>query len=238
MISDRIEELSFRDKRRFDSNINRITKWINEKDIAGITAWRSRLENIHDPEKTLKDIAEGAAYSISMNKKRNRDLKTMLLSKGYGVTNVRGIWTNDQGDKEQEQSFIVVNLKDDPNFQENIATLSEYYNQDAYLYKPKGEEAAVLIGTNDSDFPGYGEVHKVGKFTNVVNEDFMSVINKKGFAFKGDSETETEFHIVTVTDAEIENYLVDESMGLLQHWSRGIVLRRAKELQDGGIVLK
>jgi hypothetical protein len=168
-----------------ESNINRIKQWIDSKDIAGISAFRNYLNNATD--NTLMDKSEGEAYSKPENIRRNRELKASLLKLGYGVTAVRGSYVEGAGtDKpieSQEQSFIVVNLNDDPAFKNNIAKLSEYYNRDSYLYKPKDSEEAYLIGSNNNDFPGYGNENSVGSFKNNVSAEFMSRLGSKGFAF-------------------------------------------------------
>jgi hypothetical protein len=64
------------------------------------------------------------------NYERNRQLKAVLLNKGYGVTDVDGTYVEDFGTdaaKEvKEDSFFVVNLKDDPNFKDTITGLGEH----------------------------------------------------------------------------------------------------------------
>jgi len=84
----------------------------------------------------------------------------LLLRKGHGVTKVDGTWIEDNGmpsaKEQQEKSLFCVNLKDDPSFVNTILEMGERYCQDAVLIIPKGGEGVYLIGTNNSEFPGYG----------------------------------------------------------------------------------
>lgn len=170
-----------------DSNLDRIEKWINSKEIAGITAFRKELKDVHNQEATLIDkpidgTPEERRYSKQENRARNRDLKMALARKGYGVTSVMGLYP-EGGVPKTEESFLVVNLPDDPEFYDVLFRLSEWYNQDTFLYKPKGEPEAVLVGTNDDDFVGYGNSRPAGQFAKNVQGDFMSRLKNKGYAF-------------------------------------------------------
>src|SRR4051812_15108488 len=116
-----------------ESALSIIKNWINTKEIAGITASRHKLVNV--TSKTLVDKKEGEEYTRSENSERNKGLKAALLRLGYGVTTVTGPYL-EGGGQVQEESYIVVNLKDDPSFKKNLLNLSEYHNQDTFLYKP------------------------------------------------------------------------------------------------------
>jgi hypothetical protein len=75
------------------------------------------------------------------NYERNRQLKAVLLNKGYGVADIDGTYVEDFGTdaaKEvKEDSFFVVNLKDDPNFKDTITGLGEHFCQDSVLFVPR-----------------------------------------------------------------------------------------------------
>lgn len=169
-----------------ESSLKRIEHWVNTKEIAGITAFRGKLQDV--TSNTLMDIPEGEYYTKSQNKARNRDLKATLLKLGYGVTKVAGSYLEKGKDEVQEESYIVVNLPDDPNFKRRLLKLAEYYNQDSILYKPKDDENGYLIGTNNTDFPGFGVSISQGKFHKKVNATYMSRIGTQGFAFSKDDE--------------------------------------------------
>lgn len=200
-----------------ESNLNRVREWVKSKDVAFLTAWRTKLDNATDntckfrhqpkPEKgqawrlakdsELPEFTQGEEFSTHEKKVYNRELKAKLLSMGYGVTNTRGVYreegiSSSQGDTDQEESFMVVNLNDDADFYENIFKLSEYYNQDSFLYKPKEEEKAYLVGTNNSEFPGYGNKVPQGSIISGVVSQFMSRIGNKGFSFAEKDDTQTD----------------------------------------------
>ena len=172
-------------QRLHESSISRIKHWINSKDIAGITAFREKLTNT--TKNTLLDKKEGELYSTKENRDRNHKLKASLIKLGYGVTKVAGSYV-EGGNEVQEESFIVVNLNDDPKFKEKIFKLSEYFNQDSFLYKEKGDNIAYLVGTNINGFPKYGDEHPVGEFYDKVNATYMSRVGSQGFAFSFDNE--------------------------------------------------
>jgi len=160
-----------------ETSLNRIEKWINEKQIAGISAFREKLENV--TPKTYLDFEKGHIYTKKQNIKRNMLLKSALLKLGYGATLVPGM-SIERDRKVKEQSFVVVNLEDDPNFKENLLALGEAFNQDTVLFKDKNDDDAYLVGTNAV---GYGIETPIGPFHENVPADFMSFIKNKGVAF-------------------------------------------------------
>lgn len=157
--------------------LNRIEKWMNEKEIAGISAFRQKLENV--TPRTYMDFEKGHIYTKKQNIKRNMLLKSALLKLGYGATLVPGLYV-EKGGKVKEQSFIVVNLENDPNFKENLLALGEAFNQDTVLFKDKDSDDAYLIGTNSVE---HGVKIEIGPFHENVTADFMSFIKNKGVAF-------------------------------------------------------
>lgn len=167
-----------------ESSLNRVVDWINNHDIATITASRYMLANVTN--KTLVgDYPNGYVFTKQDNRTRNRDLKAKLLSFGYGVTNIHGSWIEGIGGgsvEVAEESFFVVNLNNDSEFFDNLFKLSEYFNQDSFLYKNKGDETAYLVGTNNAEFPGYGNKVATGTLTTLPSK-FMSRIKNAAFAF-------------------------------------------------------
>lgn len=191
-----------------ESTLNKIEEYVNNYDCAILTAWRGNLKDetentfkpkhiSHNPSKRGEKI-EGEymnhndEFSTEEKKFYNRELKAKLLSKGYGVTNVRGSYKESILPEGQEESFFVVNLNNDENFKENIASLSEYYNQDSFIYSPKDTTEGFLIGTNAADFPGFGEEIPNGKFIKNVQSMFMSRIGNKGFSFTNGRKIEKD----------------------------------------------
>ena len=170
------------DARVADSNINRLRHWMDNKDIAVITAFRDEIKDVHDPSKLFEGDEVGHKLKTDEKKLRNRILKEELRRYGYGVTSVSGVYTGADGADLSEDSFLVVNLNNGSDFKKNLFDLSEKFNQDSFLYKGKGDEEAVLIHTNDADNI-YGKEELAGKFYENVIGDMMTRINNKGFAF-------------------------------------------------------
>lgn len=168
-----------------ESTLKRIKHWVDTKEIAGVSAFRNQLTNV--TKNTVLDKEVGETYSKEENRQRSVKLRASLATLGYGVNRVAGTYV--EGGKEvQEESYIVVNLEDAPNFKRNIFKLSEYFNQNAFLYKPKDSEIATLVGTNEDAGVGYGKEKPVGNFYEKVNETFMSRLGAQGFAFSLDDE--------------------------------------------------
>lgn len=170
-----------------ESGLSRIYKHIQEHDCVVITSFRDDTEdNTNCTDKAIigKD-----------NKERNRDLKATLLGLGYGVTSVDGSYIenyNTEAAKEvKEDSFFCVNLKDDPGFLENMANLGEKFCQDSILVFPRGGKGAYLLGTNNSDFPGYGKKESLGDFAGGEEAEFMSRIGGRPFTTKEGLQLET-----------------------------------------------
>ena len=172
-----------------------------------IKAYRRKLENGYEPteDEVLKfkemessgecywsgeEFSEGDIFTSDEKRHYNRELKATLLRLGYGVTNVRGVF-REEGitgcDTNQEESFLVVNRNGDPNFKDTLFKLSEYYNQDCFMYSPFGSDEGFNIGTNAADWPGYRNSERAGAFRTNVQHKFMSRIGNAGFAF-GDRE--------------------------------------------------
>ena len=177
-----------------ESGLSRIEQWMDMHDIACISASRSYIKDITDG--TAKDDAKRVKLNQNKpvkitpqeNKVRNSQLKARLLTLGYGVTSIDGSYIEGFGQKGievSEQSFFVVNLRDDSNFIDNIIELSEYFNQDSVLLKPKGD-LAFLYGTNNADFPGYHQKSDKKNY-HALSGRFMSRVRKAAFAFANDN---------------------------------------------------
>ena len=126
---------------------------------------------------------------------RNKNLKAVLLKMGYGVTRVDGSYIENFKDVDNrkevsEESFFVVNLKDDPDFNNNINKLGQMFCQDSVLLIPQGGDAAFLLGTNET-WPGLGEKEDVGRFEGGKEAEFMSRVKGRPFVFKEVHQQET-----------------------------------------------
>ena len=196
-----------------EKTLNRIEKYVQDNEIAIITAWRNQFVNVTDKTdvpthiKTQKGkrgnkidtqvpFEVGEPFSTTEKKYYNRRLKAALLSYGYGVTKVRGRWHEDLSDNtntDDEESFFVVNLprKDgtlDENFKQHIFDLSEKTNQDAFTYSPKGSTKGYAIGTNQASWPGYGNTVELGNFMKNITAQAMTLVGNRGFSFIKDND--------------------------------------------------
>lgn len=174
-----------------ESSMTRIKHWLSTKDIAIITAYRTSL--IHVTDNTIIDIKVGTRYTTAQKKERQTRLKSLLLTRGYGVTRMTGGFKeHGQENHTIEESLFVVNLKDDPTFFDNIVILGEKFNQDSILYKGKDDEVAFGVVTNNSDdLAPVGTKFPIGKLKSNVNAQFMSRIKNMGFAFTSEDNPAT-----------------------------------------------
>ena len=111
-------------------SLKRSIDWLNHRNCAIVTAWRGK-------------------YKRKENNERNRTLQKKLRALSYGVIRVKGCYAEIGRPLEKENSFLVFDLEDTKDFMQNIYDLSEYNEQDCFLYKPVDEEVAYLVGTND-----------------------------------------------------------------------------------------
>ena len=127
-----------------NASLNRAVYWITTTDCANITAWRSGNKR-------------------AINDANNRELQETLRSMGYGVIKLQGFYAEVGHDVSKENSFLVFDQNDDPNFYDNLRMLSEKFNQDCFLFKAADEEVAYLIGTNDDFIRDHGERKEAGR---------------------------------------------------------------------------
>jgi len=165
-----------------ESTLNRIHTHVMEHDCSVITAFRNSFVNC------LDDDNDEERLNIRTNKNINKNLKAALLSLGYGVTEVKGTYIeNYLSDNEievKEDSYFVVNLKDDPDFVDNIIKMGEILCQDSVLIIKQGGDDNYLVGTNKSDFPGHGEVVNLGKLKAGVESQFMTKVGGRPFTLE------------------------------------------------------
>ena len=186
-----------------ESSLNRVADFIRRYDIACITAYRDKFENataktLDDRPEELKERDKAAGitdpskftpykYTTADKKRRNHELRAELLDLKYGVTTMRGNYIENFGTlsaKELgEDSCFVVNLHDDPLFYNRLFALSEYYNQDCFLFKSKDSEEAYNVGTNNGQYPGYAQKDNIGKLHFNIENEFLSRVGNKSFSF-------------------------------------------------------
>lgn len=259
-----------------ETSLNRVIGYISgygensePKDIAMLTAYRgmyanptqNTFEGMPQCPKELRK-SEGDYYTRTENRQRNRELKAVLIELGYGVTKVNGNYIENyksEGEMERgEETFFVVNLNNKPNFFEDIRKLSEYYNQDSFLYKGKDNEDAILFGTNNSSFPGYCKTFNTGKLHIGVENEFDTRVGNSKIVFTDnpspDRDAKTYTHSSRGLDRKVErermkndgseeyekkrrevatrNKWLSDNRGKIQDINKGISNRRATYKQD------
>jgi hypothetical protein len=109
------------------------------------------------------------------NEARNKHLIATLMFLGYGVVRIKGTYVDffltNKRIEVKEDSYFVVNLSNDPMFIKNIKKLGEVFCQDNVLIIECGGNHNYFVGTNNSVFPGFGEVISVGTFRAETEQD-------------------------------------------------------------------
>jgi len=180
-----------------ESSLSRIYNHIEKYDIAMLTAFRGKEENCINSTSNLQEkeipydlktkSIEPKVYSKSENIQRNKELKAALLKLNYGVTAIDGSYIENYGSPDSrevaENSFLVVNIKNDANFFNNIIKLGKTYCQDSVFLKPIGKPG-YLYGTNNAEFPGLDQKIEIGQFKGGKEAEFFSRIKNRAFTFE------------------------------------------------------
>tara|TARA_R110002110_G_scaffold251096_1_gene467058 strand:+ start:487 stop:1197 length:711 start_codon:yes stop_codon:yes gene_type:complete len=170
-----------------ESSLSRVHQHIITHDTAMLSAFRNNPSDVTECGDLAEPESGDASDTLSVNKRRNRDLKATLLTLGYGVTKMDGSYIEGfdtpQSVEVSEDSLFVVNLKDSPNFFSDIRSLGERFCQDSVLIIPKGGKGASLVGTNSAEFPGFGESVPVGDLSLGAEAEFMSRVRNRPFTF-------------------------------------------------------
>jgi hypothetical protein len=165
-----------------ESSVKRVYNHLIKHDCAIITSYRKSLTNCLDNDDEMEYV------NIRTNKNRNRHLKSTLLYLGYGVTKVKGTYVENFAQQNSievnEESFFVVNMKNDPDFIYNMTKLGELFCQDSVMIIERGGDNNYLIGTNNSEYPGYGNIEKLGEFKPDVEAEFMTRVGGRPFSFE------------------------------------------------------
>ena len=164
------EDVQASERSNRNAVLSRAVSWMTICDCAILTAWRG--------DKKRKQ-----------NDDDNRELMKSLRAYGYGVSKVRGCYTEVGQLTSRENSYLVVDLlKKRELFKTKIYGLSEHYQQDCFLFKPAGaNELAYLIGTND-DF-GIGCCKPAGRLhIGILDAEAYSEIGSGRLSFHNDTD--------------------------------------------------
>jgi len=186
-----------------EAGLSRIRQDMSDYDTAFITAFRGDINDksmcVYTPP-SQEELSERDKMGKrgETNKRNNKELSAFLLSQGYGIKNVQGSYIENFGSLDPEKlprevkeaSFFVTNLKNDPEFAEQIINLGKRFCQDSVIIVPKGEEG-YIYGTNNGKYPGLDQKETVGKFMGGKTGEFMSRKGGRPFVMKEDEETKT-----------------------------------------------
>ena len=135
--------------------------------------------------------AHRAGNDVATNNRHNAELAAAIRASGLGYLKVKGRYVENYGTPDaknvDENSYLVVGKEGDDNGQLKgfLKQQGQKFDQDSVLYKPYDDESAYLIGTNNADFPGYGNEHPVGKWHPNKMAEFHSVLFPgKSFTFE------------------------------------------------------
>lgn len=163
--------------------------FINESSLSRVYA----QYKLHDSGtisgfRTARNCGSGEAYTMKEKINRNAILKAKLLSLGYGITAIDGVYIENFGSADavecNEQSFIVIDLKDKKTLKADLKKLGTEFEQDSITFSEVNGDY-YLIGTNHcpSGYPGYGKEIKLGKPLFGTNGEFYSKVKNRPFVF-------------------------------------------------------
>jgi hypothetical protein len=192
-----------------EAGLAKIRQDMLDFDTAFITAFRGDINDksmcVFTPPEEPLDEKGGKKRTRTVQGKRaktnrsnNKDLSAYLLGRGYGIKNVQGSYIENFGSLDpdkiprevKENSYFVVNLKNDPQFFDEIIDLGKRYCQDSVILVPKGGEA-FIHGTNRGIYPGLDQKETIGQFMGGKTGEFMSRIGGRPFVMKEEEETRT-----------------------------------------------
>lgn len=174
-----------KDKTLKESSLSRILKHAEGHECGTITAFRYR-----------RDCGEGERLSTTENKNNNAKLKAYLLSKGYGVTPIKGAYIEnydtDKAIEVKEDSFFVVDLEDKGDLEQELRKLGHRYEQDSIAFMGK-DKIWYLIGTNHcaSGYPGFDKSVRLGEIKLSKTGEFLSRVRNRPFVFEEVGEQDT-----------------------------------------------
>lgn len=160
-----------------ESSLSRIYSYVKEKRSFGaLTAYR----DAGNPK--MRDV----------NIKNNQKLAAMIKNAGYGFFKVEGHYTEKDPETGKdrpvtEHSFVVVSqeIGTDSTLKSLLIKWGKTFDQDSILFKDGESENAILIGTNNTGYPGIGVEVSMGKWKpNKLGEYYSKMKGNKTFAFE------------------------------------------------------
>lgn len=177
-----------------ESSLSRIYKQTQEHDYGTITAFRS-----------ARDCNTGSVYTKKENLQRNKSLVSKLRAKGYGVTSIKGSYIENYGTKNAkevgENSFLVIDLKDNGKLRTDLLKLGEEFEQDSIIFGKAGTGGTLVGASKCPDgYPAYHKEKKQGGAVFGKKGEFLSRVNGRPFVFKESIEAFSYFIPVYPTE--------------------------------------
>lgn len=162
-----------------ESSLSRVLTHLQNHDSGFITAFRGE-------------------FTYGQNNLRNKALKSFFVSKGYGITKVKGSYIENYKTPEArevgESTFFVVDLHDTGKLLAHLREQGELWEQDSILFSPKGSLEGVLWGTREgNDYPPLGEKLELGRVILGQDGEFMTKVGGRPFIFKSKNLEENLF---------------------------------------------
>ena len=152
-----------------ESSLSRLYSKMEKHDTGTITAFRD-------------------GYTKKENNQRNKSLLAKIQAAGYGATIVKGSYIENFGTPEAEEVsesvFFVEDMNDNGNLKKKLMSFGESFDQDSVLFIPKGGLNAILIGTNDAEFPGFHKSVPFSKRSFGSAGEFMTKVKNRPFMFE------------------------------------------------------
>ena len=143
-----------------ESSLSRIYNHYTKHDSGTISAFRS-----------ARDCGMGEKYTKSENMQRSSQLKSKLLTMGYSVTRINGVYIENYNTPNEipvnEVSYLVVDINDTGNLKNDLIKLGKYFDQDSITFSnPSGEYYLISSNNCEQGYPGNGQIGveiKLGK---------------------------------------------------------------------------
>lgn len=194
-----------------ESSLSRIWRQAQAHDVGTISGWRNRL-----------NCGDGRALTSAEKGTRNVILKSQLLMMGYGVTPIKGVYIENFGTPQavrvREESFLVVDLKDNGHLKQDLIALGQKFEQDSVTFQSAASNTYYLISSNTCPdaYPGKGKIGvelKLGSAMFGTSGQFFSTVSGRPFVFEG-----ALYPDLTRLD-ELRHYGPTEIRGI-EYWSK------------------
>lgn len=141
---------------RYSFSLSRVLKHIGDNSFCMVSAYLGAL-------------------SHTENKKRHKELKTLVRSKGYGYKEVKGFWKGQSGKLEEEYALFIPKVSFD-----DAKSFGKEFKQEAVIYGNPNEDGIILYDPiNNSILKEFGDV----KTNPNESWDMYSQIKNKSFKF-------------------------------------------------------